>query len=123
MCFKISTYAAFFFALAFCFSSTSAKESTIRLYASFPQYSKALNFTCSTQAFLLQYYIGPGHEWYVDRNRVESCNVTWGHSHASFKAFDYVDKDYPLVYWNVKFDGFFQSYDDRIYHKKASWVG
>lgn len=63
------------------------------------------------------------HAWAVPADNFETCDATHGHSVASIIAYDPDTDMHHIVYWFVKFDGFFKSYDNVSYVKETSWVG
>lgn len=63
------------------------------------------------------------HKWFVPNNKVEFCRAHWVSNNlkASFNAFDAQSDNNHVVYWLVKKDGLFHSWDNASWEKKATW--
>lgn len=93
----------------------------INLLVALPSMAQWVFFDCGVGGRFAQ---GPGktHQWVVPLKKVESCHAQWGHSEATFNAFDaQSDLGHVTVYWLVKLDGFYRSWDNFNWGKRASW--
>ena len=103
-------------------STNKEPKAGIHFHNPFPKQAKAMHFTCSSKSFTV--LSGQDHDWTVPMYKVESCQVVWGHSSASFDAYDPdIDLGHAVVFLMAKNDGFFHSWDQLTWDKKAGWVG
>lgn len=93
----------------------------IQIHIALPTESLPVNITCSSGSFVVP--PGQDHEWSVPIHQVETCHAIWGHSSASFNAFEpNTDLGHTVIYWIAKLDGFFHSWDRLNWDKNASWI-
>lgn len=101
-------------------NSDHAAEISLRV--ALPSMASLVNINCNSGE---RFTMGPGqtHQWLAVINMVESCHAQWGHSEATFNAFDaQSDTDHVIIHWLVKPDGLYHSWDYFNWEKRASWL-
>ena len=103
-------------------NQTNIYQVAISLTVALPRQGMWVSFDCGMPG---TFQLAPnGHrQWTVPSDtQVDSCSATWGHSSASFSAYDAsYDGGYVTVFWIVKLDGFYHSWDNFNWEKRASW--
>lgn len=130
MAFNTNSFLILIFVLSFTlsqFSFSSADDTTpsVHLIADLPtNRTPTMQVTCKIQTGLplLSVTMVPGQEFPFDAgitNDIYVCFAEWGAIYAWFNAYDPIkdDKGKPIVYWSIRIDGFYKSWD------KVNWVG
>lgn len=93
---------------------------TVQIINSLPANSPPLNVSCSSKNIILggrSFSAGEAYEFKVKGKDVYSCAAQWQRYFESWQGFERPrDENHGAVYWLVKKDGFYRSWD------KASWV-
>lgn len=63
------------------------------------------------------------HKWQVPGNKVEACRVRWAFAQFKtiFNAFDAESDLDHVVYWLVQLNGFYHSWNNFVWERKARW--
>jgi hypothetical protein len=66
--------------------------------------------------------VGDDYQWTVVENALHYCQAEWGRWFASWHAFE-PDRDvsHGTVYWLVKNDGFYLSWDNSSWVRQETW--
>jgi hypothetical protein len=93
---------------------------TVQIINSLPPNSPPLNVSCSSKNIKLgarSFSVGEAYEFKVKGKDIYSCAAQWQRYFESWHGFEPPrDENHGAVYWLVKKDGFYRSWD------KASWV-
>jgi hypothetical protein len=115
------TYAALFFAIAFASGLCNAFE-LVNIDVTF---SDGASVSCNSDESngLTNQGFGFGYvHLSVPIGQREICHAWLNNSSAMFTAYDpQYDQGHPFVYWVVKQDGIYHSWDNNNFVKKAVW--
>lgn len=60
--------------------------------------------------------------WSFPAETSENCFTDWHELRAPFSAYDsHYDQGHPNIYWMVKKDGLYHSWDNKSFVKKVGW--
>ncbi|KAK7362994.1 hypothetical protein VNO77_05119 [Canavalia gladiata] len=121
---RISKLVLIFFALilacGFCNASVD-----IRVHVGIPKGPDyfLVDFHCFSANFQLR--ADERYEWKVRGNYLERCGAVHSLTNLAvyFSAFDdREDRPHTLIYWAIKSDGVYRSYDQKLWVKKSGWA-
>ncbi|KAL9369828.1 hypothetical protein Peur_041027 [Populus x canadensis] len=116
-----------FLVLPLCLLSTATADEHnehrlpfVQVINALPKNSKPMQVSCSTKNIDVgkrSLVNGEVFKWRAAQRKLHSCGALWERLFASWHAFQpRRDENHETVYWMVKEDGFFISWD------KANWV-
>lgn len=95
----------------------------ISLSVALPPLGQWVLFNCGMAGTFRLPPIG-NRQWIVPINmQVDYCNATWGRLRSSFSAYiaNY-DAGYVTVFWLIKPEGIYHSWDNLYWEERGSWV-
>lgn len=103
--------------------------STVHVINGLPKKSDSVNVHCNSKYTDLGMYTlneGEEYKWVAEKQAEYFCEAIWGpRFFASWHAFqpkrDLVHSGGASVFWLVKKDGFFLSWDNSTWVKKSTW--
>lgn len=83
--------------------------------------SLAVHYKCVPgEAFFGEF--GSTHKFSVEPSKDSVCHVVWNNLEGTFVALEGAyDRNHNPVYWSVRHDGFYHSWDNQTYVKKETW--
>ncbi|OMO87480.1 Plant self-incompatibility S1 [Corchorus capsularis] len=84
--------------------------------------SQPIRVNCDTNPGLKNINAGEVYEWKVQEKTTYFCLALWDRFFASFEAFQpRKDGSHDQVFWLLKMDGLFHSWDNSTWVKAANW--
>ncbi|AET02530.2 hypothetical protein MtrunA17_Chr8g0354451 [Medicago truncatula] len=115
----VTTFVAMLFALAFASSLCNASIESVNVDVNF---SDGVFVSCNSESNgLTNQGSGNVHVTVPVGQRV-ICRASWNGSSALFDGYDpQYDQGHAFVYWEVRQDGLYHSWDDKNFVKKGVW--
>lgn len=117
--------ALFFYLCATIFAQNNGGPQAVHISNVMPINSLAFHITCKVQGSVtISREIWPHEEsgFEVKKNDVHYCVAKWGVAFADLHGFEPArDSGHSKIFWAVNRDGFFLSYDQISWAKKAVW--
>ncbi|KAK1567703.1 hypothetical protein Q3G72_015422 [Acer saccharum] len=119
-------------ALLFNIGQTTVEESSgndvasVHVINGLPEKSKAMKIECSLKGKSVGIFhdlvVGDEYSWIVKEKGLYFCEAIWGSLVGSWHAFQpRRDANRTSVFWLVKHNGFFLSWDNSTWIKRSTW--
>ncbi|CAK7346262.1 unnamed protein product [Dovyalis caffra] len=119
------------FNIALCLLSVGAIDDQeqhlpiVQVINSLPPNSQTLQVSCDTENIDLGEHtlsVGQVYEWKVEKKSIYYCAAQWKLYFASWHAFELPrDENREMVYWAVRKDGFYLSWDKTKWVRNSTW--
>ena len=116
-----------FIIIAIAFEKHDNHLAVVHVINALPNNSEPMRIQCTsprTDTNLGEYtlYVGDDYQWNVTHKSLHYCEALWERRFASWHAFQpRRDVSHGTVYWLVKHNGFFLSWNNSSWVRKESW--